>query len=95
VDYTDTYSPVAKFVSICIVLAISMQLGLIVHTIDVDTAFFNAPLKEQILVKIPVSTNLADGDNGIYKLIKSLYRLKQASGCWNNLINDYLIESGL
>ena len=31
---------------------------------------------------------------GLYKLIKSLYRLKQASRCWNNLINDYLIESG-
>jgi Reverse transcriptase (RNA-dependent DNA polymerase) len=27
-------------------------------------------------------------------LIKSLYGLKQASRCWNNLINDYLRESG-
>ena len=94
VDYTDTYSPVAKFVSIRIMLAISMQLGLIVHTMDVDTAFLNAPLEEHIWVKIPDGTNLADGDNGIYKLIKSLYGLKQASRCWNNLINDYLIESG-
>jgi hypothetical protein len=75
-------------------LAISMQLGLIVHTMDVDTAFLNAPLEEHIWVKIPDGTNLADGDNGIYKLIKSLYGLKQASRCWNNLINDYLIESG-
>ena len=48
VDYTDTYSPVAKFVSIRIMLAISMQLGLIVHTMDVDTAFLNAPLEEHI-----------------------------------------------
>ena len=29
VDYTDTYSPVAKFVSIRIILALSVQLGLI------------------------------------------------------------------
>ena len=94
VDYTDTYSPVAKFVSIRIMLAINMQLRLIVHTMDVDTAFLNAPLEEHIWVKIPDGTNLADGDNGIYKLIKSLYGLKQASRCWNNLINDYLIESG-
>ena len=27
-------------------------------------------------------------------MIKSLYGLKQASRCWNNLINDYLVESG-
>ena len=94
VDYTDTYSPVAKFVSIRVMLAISMQLGLIVHTMDVDTAFLNAPLEENIWVKIPDGTQLPTGDNGIYKLIKSLYGLKQASRCWNNLINEYLIESG-
>ena len=31
VYYTDTYSPVAKFVSIRIILALSVQLGLIIH----------------------------------------------------------------
>jgi Reverse transcriptase (RNA-dependent DNA polymerase) len=50
VDYTDTYSLVAKFVSICIILALSVQLGLITHTMDVDTAFFNASLDEIIWV---------------------------------------------
>ena len=48
IDYTDTYSPVAKFVSIRILLAISVQLGLIIHTMDVDTAFLNATLEEVI-----------------------------------------------
>ena len=48
VDYSDTYSPVAKFVSIRIILALSVQLGLIIHTMDVDTAFLNANLEENI-----------------------------------------------
>jgi Reverse transcriptase (RNA-dependent DNA polymerase) len=39
IDYTDTYIPVAKFVSIRIFLTISVQLGLTIHTMDVDTAF--------------------------------------------------------
>ena len=56
VDYTDTYSPVAKFVSLRAMLAISMQFGLIVHTVDVDTAFLNASLEEHIWVKISDST---------------------------------------
>ena len=42
VDYNDTYSPVAKFVSIRFILALSIQLGLIIHTMDVNTAFLNA-----------------------------------------------------
>ena len=53
VDYTDTYSPVAKFVSIHIFLVILVQLGLIIHTVDVDTAFLNADIDEDIWIKIP------------------------------------------
>ena len=79
-DYTDTYSPVAKFVSICILRALSVQLSLITHTMDVDTVFLNATLDEDIWVQIPPGTKLATGDDGIYKLLKSLYGLKQASG---------------
>ena len=47
-DYTDTYSPVAKFTSIWTLLAITAQLGLKVHQMDVDTAFLNAPIYEDI-----------------------------------------------
>ena len=79
-DYTDTYSSVAKFVSICIILAFSVQLGLIIHTMDVGTVFINASLDENIWVQKPPGTKLATGDDGIYKLLKSLYGLKQASG---------------
>ena len=42
VDYNDMYSSVAKFVSIRFILALSIQLGLIIHTMDVNTAFLNA-----------------------------------------------------
>jgi Reverse transcriptase (RNA-dependent DNA polymerase) len=85
VDCTNTHSPVAMFVSIRIILALCVQLGLIIHTMGVDAAFLNAELDEVIWVKIPEGTRLAVGDDGTYK---------QASRCWNNLINAYLIEKG-
>ena len=94
IDYTDTYSIVAKFVSIRMIFAVSVQLGLIIHQMDVDTAFLNANLDEDIRVKIPDGTQLATGNDAIYKLLKSLYGLTQASRCWNNLINGYLLEKG-
>jgi Reverse transcriptase (RNA-dependent DNA polymerase) len=68
IDYTDTYSPVAKFVSICIFLAISVQLGLIVNSMEVDTAFLNADIDEDIWVENPQGTKVAANDGGIYKL---------------------------
>ena len=76
-DYTDTYSPVAKFTSIWTLLAITAQLGLKVRQMDVDTAFLNAPLYEDIWVKVPDGAPSANGDTGVYKLRKAMYGLKQ------------------
>jgi Reverse transcriptase (RNA-dependent DNA polymerase) len=50
VDYTDTYSPVAKFVCILIILALCVQLGLIIHTMDLVDALLNADLDEDTWV---------------------------------------------
>jgi Reverse transcriptase (RNA-dependent DNA polymerase) len=65
-DYDQTYSPVAKFTPTRTVLAILAQLGLHVRQMDVDTAFLNAPIKEDIWVRMPKGTPLADNDDGIY-----------------------------
>ena len=64
-DYDQTYRPVAKFTSIRTVLAISAQLGLHVRQMDVDTAFLNAPIKEDIWVCMPKGTPLPSNDDGI------------------------------
>ena len=71
------------------VLAISAQLRLTVRQMDVDTAFLNAPIHEDIRVRMSKDTPLADDDDGIYKLKKSLYGLKQAPREWNNHINGF------
>ena len=51
---------------------------------DVDMVFLNADIDENIWVEIPEGTNLAAHDDGIHKLRKSLYGLKQAFSNWNN-----------
>ena len=50
---------------------------------------------ENIWVKIPDGTKLATNDDDIYKLMKSLYGLKQAFKIWNNDINQYLIDNNI
>ena len=53
VDYDETYAPVAKLTSLRLVLAISALLGFDVHQMDVETAFLNADLKEEVYITIP------------------------------------------
>ena len=62
---------------------------------NVDTVFLNADIDENIWVKIPEGTNLAAHDDGIHKLRKSLYGLKQAFRNWSNDINQYLIDNDI
>jgi Reverse transcriptase (RNA-dependent DNA polymerase) len=57
-DYSDTYSPVCMFTSIRALLVITTQLGLKVHAMDVDTAFLNAPINEDIWAQVPKGTEL-------------------------------------
>ena len=61
---------------------------------DVDTAFLNSPINEEIWVQVPKGTEIHIGDNGIYKLKKSLYGLKQALRELNQMINDILLDMG-
>ena len=63
-DYFQTYSPVAKFTSIRTVLALSAQLGLKVRQMDVDTAFLNADISENIWVQVSKETPVPDGKMG-------------------------------
>ena len=89
-DYNETYSPVARFTSIRFLLAISSILGLIVHQMDVETAFLNAEPKEEIYMHPPAGLNIKDGH--VLRLMKTLYGLKQSSREWNANLNKFMIS---
>ena len=44
----DTYSPVAKFASVRIIMVIAARLDLELHQLGVKTAFLNGDLKKEI-----------------------------------------------
>jgi len=47
IDYEETFSPVVRFASICILLALVAYLDLELFQIDVKTAFLNENLEEE------------------------------------------------
>ena len=52
-DYDETFSPVVRFESVRLLLALAVQCHLKLHQMDVKTAFLNGELKEDIYMKQP------------------------------------------
>src|SRR5258708_4711904 len=82
IDYEETFTPVAKWVSIRILLAIAMRLDLEVHQMDIKMAFLNSDLEHSIYMRPPPGSLDYGSQKMVWKLKKSLYGLKQVSHAW-------------
>ena len=79
IDYNETFTPVVKWVSICILLALAACLNLEVYQMDVKTAFLNGELEHEIFMSPPLGCSDYGSKDIVWKLEKSLYGLKQSS----------------
>ena len=52
-DYFDTFSPTAKITTIRMMMQISAENNLLVHQLDVKTAYLNAPIDCEIYMQQP------------------------------------------
>eukprot|EP00873_Tetraselmis_striata_P018760 jgi/Tetstr1/439024/TSEL_027516.t1 len=93
VDYHATFSPVVKLSTLRTCLAVAAARGMHIHQIDIETAFLNASLKEEIYMRQPKGAE--DGTDNVLRLLKSIYGLKQASREWYELIHKTLTGLGL
>ncbi|KAK2420702.1 putative mitochondrial protein [Trifolium repens] len=82
IDYTETFSPVSKKDSLCVILALVAHFDLELHQMDVKTTFLNGDLEEVVYMKQPEGFSSNDGEHLVCKLKKSIYGLKQASRQW-------------
>jgi hypothetical protein len=93
IDYTETFSPVSKKDSLCVILALVAHFDLELQQMDVKTAFLNGDLEEEVYMKQPEGFPSSDGEQLVCKLKKSIYGLKQASHQWylkfHNVISSF------
>eukprot|EP00253_Pinus_taeda_P031289 PITA_31289 len=93
IDYTETFSPVAKMNSIRLVLFLAASLKWEVHQMDVKSAFLHGDLHEEIYKEQPIGFIQTDSSL-VCRLKKSLYGLKQAPRAWYAKMDSFLLESG-
>ena len=76
VDYNDTTSPTPAAAPVKMIAAVANEKGLPVYHLDVSQAFVQAPLKEDIFMRLPWVMVSFSGK--IVRLLKCQYGLKQA-----------------
>ena len=84
----------ARLTTIRVLLSLAASHGLLVHQMDVKTAFLNGELDEEIYMEQPAGF-VANGQEGmVCKLLKSLYGLKQAPKQWHEKFDRTLTSAG-
>nr|KAJ0226392.1 hypothetical protein LSAT_V11C100008470 [Lactuca sativa] len=75
IDFFDTYAPVARISTIRLSLVLTAIHNLVIHQIDVKTAFLNGELDEEIYMKQPEVFVMPGNEHKVCKLKKSLYEV--------------------
>jgi hypothetical protein len=107
-DYFETFAPVVRAQTLRTTLALTAIHNLRTSVIDIDTAFLNGVLDEEVYIKTPdgfwdlmqeidprLRQHLDDRyPNGrfVIRLAKGLYGLKQSAKVWNDNLNDHLLS---
>ena len=80
--------------SIRIILALACHLRFKLYQIDVNTAFLNGFLKEDVYVAQPKGFIDLYFPNHVLYLKKALYGLKQSPRAWYDQLTQYLVSHG-
>lgn len=93
VDYHESFSPVAKWQTIQILIHMAFVNKWPLHQIDINNAFLRGYLFEKIYMRPP--PGYTKGKFGqVCKLNRTLYGLKQALKAWNHEFSNNLQAYG-
>jgi len=93
-DYTDTFSPVIKATTLRLVLDVAVTRSWPLQQLDVNNAFLQGTLNEEVYMEQPPGFVDADNPSHVCRLRKAIYGLKQAPRAWYMELKNYLLSLG-
>jgi hypothetical protein len=93
-DFGKIFAPVARLEAIKILLAFVACKRFKLYQMYVKNTFLNSVIQEEVFVRQPPDFENPKYPNRVYKLSKTLYRLKQASRAWYVRLKTFLLEYG-
>jgi Reverse transcriptase (RNA-dependent DNA polymerase) len=94
VDYFETFAPVTSMTNVRLLLALAAINDWDTKQLDIETAYLNAKVKEDIYMK-QIPGFATKSRSSVLKLKRSLYGLKQSAKNWNDCLSAYLEEIGM
>ena len=95
IDYTQTASPTARISSFRLILALAAANDWEIHQIDFRNAYLNGELDETIYMCQLPGFEIPGQKHLVWRLLKALYRLKQAGLLWYRVVCNLMAEIGL
>ncbi|RVW39327.1 Retrovirus-related Pol polyprotein from transposon RE2 [Vitis vinifera] len=94
-DYGDTFSPVAKIGSICLLLSMADMRSWPLYQLDIKNVFLHGDLAKEVYMEQPPGF-VAQGESSLVcRLRSSLYGLKQSPRAWFSHFSSVVQEFGM
>ena len=94
VDFDESFAPIARLKSICILMSIACTMNFKLYQMDVKCAFLNGYLNEEVFVEQPKGFQDPHFPDHMLRLKKALYGLKQTPRAWYDQLTHYLLDRG-
>ena len=82
IDYSETFSPVAKLNTIRVLLSLAANLDWPLHQLDIQNAFLHDNLDDEVYMEVPAGYTGSIKTKIVCKLERALYGIKQSTQAW-------------
>ena len=93
-DFEETFSLVARFKTVRLLLSIAVLEDWDIEVLDVRMTFLFGELDEEIYMEQLEGFIKKGQEKKVCCLLKAIYRLKQAALQWNKALHDSLLKMG-